>query len=335
MLTKIIKLSLYFIALYLSLAITFVNAKNNTRTSLDFEIIPMHFDLLNSKSHSYLDLEGLIGFELVRDVPQGVKQITLKDEPKLHKLELLAYESSDGKYYVAQVASIAKNVITLTKPLAKDIAKGIHLWNFYNDGSHPNIIGYSALADFAVSQFRKSELDNKVHAFIGDSWFDEGTFEQRINYQVNVLHSINRAVGGRTSSDTLNAFDKDFPVTVMNPDIFWISISTNDYWAEVTPKNYIDNMESIIRKVNAMGAKAYILDSSVGPLDYDDIADKVIYTQKNLSKSYVLELQKLYEDNHSVVINPQTQEPSSGGGTFIFELLVIMGLLFRINFWAK
>ncbi len=277
--------------------------------ALDFQIIPIHYELLNDEPHTWQENEGLTPFTVANNVNQGDTQILLSGNTNLHDSELIVYLSTSGIYHVAQVASINGNTITLTKGLEEAIEAGDNLWNFYENSSHPNAVGYKALADFALSKLDINSLQNKIHGFDGDSWFDDamgGIFENRIKNRVNAIQTINAAVGGSQSIDTLTYFDEHFPASSYpHPDYIWLSLGTNDYWSDVSPENYITHMEALIRKINKLGAKAIVLDSSVGPYIYDQQIDGLSRVKKDLSDGYA--------DKLHALIN--SQGGSSSGGS--------------------
>jgi lysophospholipase L1-like esterase len=300
-------------------------ANDNTKKqkqSLNFTVIPMHYGLLNAEPHTWNEAKGLTKFEVASDIAAGDNQITLIDQ-ELHASELFVYLSTSGNYLVAQVDNKNGNTYDLKNGLQEAIKKGFNLWNFYNDGSHPNDPGYKAIADFSLKHLNQEKLNNKKHVFIGDSWFAYGTIIDRLTSQLSNISAINKAVHGRTSTQTLSAFDDDFSdQSVNNPDFVWVSLGTNDYWNEPTPltaDEYIDNLEKIITKINALGAKAIVIDSSVGIYDYNaDTNNPAFAFRKNLSDRYANSLQSLYQNSSS------SSNPDKAGGFFALYLLLIL-----------
>jgi len=265
--------------------------------TLDFKLIPIHYQLLNGEPHTWRENGGLTPFNLANNAKKGDKTIILNGDSNLHESELIVYLSTSGNYHVAQVANKNGNTITLTQELDASIAAGNHLWNFYKDSSHPNSVGYKALADFSISQLDTDLLENKVHAFIGDSWLDNGVIENRIKSKINVTNTINKAVGGSRTNDTLNTFDDNFPPNEAAPDFFWVTLSTNDYWQHTSSQDYLANMTLIIEKINALGATAIILNSSVAPYVFDESLGELSSHHKDLSHSYADGLLTLADNN--------------------------------------
>jgi hypothetical protein len=292
-----------------------INRNGNTaarNASLDFLMVPMHYVALNNEPHTFGENEGLVSFTLAQDANVGERTITLSGNTNLHDSELVVYLSKDGNYIVTQVLSRNGNTITLTEPLNEAIAKGNHLWNFYHDTDHPNQMGFRALADFALGKVDTSNMANKVHAFIGDSWLDDGTIEQRIKQKIDNITTINKAVGGRTSAEELAIFDEDFPPGSAAPDFFWVILGTNDFFQNVTPENYISNIKQIIQKINALGATAIVFDSSVGDIFFDDVNNVTSSIRKDLSDAYANKLAELAANNGS---GGSSSGGSSSGGS--------------------
>ncbi len=305
----------------------------HSRGSLNFKLIPIHYQLLNGEPHTWQENRGLTPFNLAQNANRGDTTITLSGNSNLHESELVAYISTSGSYHVAQVASREGNLITFTQGLKANIAAGIHLWNFYQDSSHPNAAGYRALADFSISQLDARLLNNKSHAFIGDSWLDNDVFENRIRNTINVTQSINKAVGGARSIDTLNTFDDDFPANQTAPDFFWVALGTNDYWNHISSQDYIINMTKIIEKINALGATAIILNSSVGPDVYDPSLGGQSAFHKELSHRYADGLLALAENNQGTAsegsVSGGVPSQNGGGSILWLELLLLIGLYRR------
>ncbi len=286
----------FFLLISASLLSVTSFAKDNAvkqKINLDFSVIPMHYGLLNAEPWTWGEAKGLIEYEVSSDVSAGDDQITLNGHV-LHESELFVYLSYSGKYHVAQVKSKDDNTYHLEDQIRGGISAGPNVWNFYENGSHPNTAGHKAIADFAIEHLNTANIENKKHVFIGDSWFAEGTFIDRFSSQIAGSHVINKAVHGRTSSEALLAFDTDLS-NVDSPDFIWVSLGTNDYWNRpiITSHEYIKNIENIILKVNTLGAKAIVIDASVGiyddgtsqPKARSDNYANALHTLKNNSKS--------------------------------------------------
>ncbi len=328
----------FTLALIIILSASFsvaVHAKNSDarqKNKLDFTIIPMHYGLLNAEPHTWDEAKGLTKFEVVSSSATGERKITLTANQKLHESELFVYQSTAGNYFVNQVERGVGNTYYLKNSLPEDLAKGFNLWNFYDNGSHPNTAGYKAIADFALRNLNTTEIKRKKHVFIGDSWFNDGTLIDRLSTQVEFQSVHNKAVHGRTSAVTLSEFDNDFSnESTHNPDFVWVSLGTNDYWQEPTPvskEKFIHNIEKIINKINALGAKAIVIDSSVGILDYNAVEPAFSF-RKKLSDGYSDALRNLYQ-NRSL-----SSKSDSGAGLFIFDLLSMLVLLLLSAFARK
>jgi len=290
---------------------------------LDFEIIPIHSGLLKERAYIWQEYEGLTNFTLENDAVAGDKILNLSEPAHFNELELIVYQSASGQFYVTQVVTVKDKTITLLEPLKDDVNKGNFLWNFYHDASHPNKAGYKALADFALRRLDLELLENKVHAFIGDSWLASKFLEKRIRHQINLTAGFNKAVHGRKSIDVLKSFDEDFKDNQFVPDYVWITLGTNDYWLDVSAEDYIKNIEAIIRKANNLGAKVIIFDSSVGPLEWDSVTNSFKTVRKDLSNAYSKNLAELYKKNQAIPID----DSSGGGSVFVFELVVLLSFL--------
>ncbi len=262
----------------------------SAETQLDFELIPMHYGLLNEEPLTKGENTGITSFILDNSADKGATEFLLAvSNYSLHPSELLVYQGISGSYYIAQVRSVTGNSVLLMRPLEENVNAGSNLWNFYVNDSHPNTFGFYALADYALEQLKGENLSNKTHAFIGDSWFDNDKMVPRLASKLNASSIINKGSGGRTTIDVLNAFDTDLPPTMsVKPDYVWIILGTNDWWDEITRETYIDNLKQIIQKVNDLGAKAIVFTSSVAPLVYDS---------NNVSSSKYYDLSNHYADD--------------------------------------
>lgn len=297
---KISRLLLSF--LIASIPLTQVFAKS----ALDFELVPMHYGLIKGEPMTKGENKGVTEFTLARNVKKGEKQVKITEANKLHSSELIVYKSTLGNYHVAQIKKITGTTVELIKPLKEGINAGKTIWNFYDDSSHPNRRGFKAIVDFALAQLNTDKFPNKVHAFIGDSWFDNSTVVPRFTKKLNASKIINEGVGGRTSVDVLESFDAAFPINANNqPDYFWVILGTNDYWAEISREDYINNLKSIIKKVNDRGAKAIVFTPSVAPIIKDPNTGETVTFFHELSNDYaddLLALQSTGKDSITAFI---------------------------------
>ena len=286
------------------LIITVINfplAQVFAESPLTFDLIPMHYGLLNGEPLTKNENKEITSFTLESEANKGATQLLLSGNHNLHPSELIVYQSVSGTYYVSQVKEVSANNISLMKPLEENINAGVNLWNFYSDSSHPNVYGFKALGDYALERLKTENLSNKTHAFIGDSWFDNDTLVPYLASKLNATTIINKSFGGRRAVDVLDAFDIDFPPSAtVKPDYVWIILGTNDYWDETSRETYIDNMKKIIQKVNDLGAKAIVFTSSVAPFTLDS-NNMVLSTYNELSHNYADDLLALYQDGKNKI----------------------------------
>ncbi len=272
-------------------------------SSLDFEIIPMHYGLLNAEPMTLNENSLLTGFTLLHSANKGDTQITLTGSNHLNPSELFVYISTSDTYYVAQVKTVTNNVIELMKPLEEAVNAGSNIWNFYNDAFHPNFYGFTALGDYALDCLKEENLANKVHAFIGDSWFDNDMLVPRLESKLNASQIINKGVGGRRSADVLNTFDEEFPAgAASQPDYFWVFLGTNDWDNDIPASEYIGNLKQIIKKINARGAKAIVFTSSVGPISLSYGSTPMLKVLSNKYADDLLALKQSGESSISVTL---------------------------------
>ena len=228
--------------------------------------IPMHVDLLKSQHFVWGEVGGLSRTTTTRSASAGSTQLKVGSGFTVLDNQLITYKSTDGQYYTVATDQSRNNTINLKTVLPAPIAQGGEVWNFYDNGSHPNVIGFRSIADFALRNRDVSVLNLGKHVMLGDSWFSSGHLKSRLAEKLNNAQIINKAIGGRTSADILDNFDDD--IANQNPDVVWLIAGTNDYYQGVSVDDYIANMKAIIEKINAIGAKAMVLDSSVAPMMY-------------------------------------------------------------------
>ncbi|RVU85377.1 SGNH/GDSL hydrolase family protein [Leucothrix sargassi] len=227
-----------------------------------FERLGMHFDLLHGRSHIYGEQAGTYYMSLSEPAPVGSTQLLLAESYDVKAGQLITYLSNDGNYYTVETDKIEGNTLFLKHPLSADAND--HVWNFYDNASHPNWYGYLSIADFALKKLDVESLNSGKHLMLGDSWFQSGGIAQRLQEKLPNATFVNKAVGGRTSGDILEAFEVDTESEL--PDVVWLIAGTNDYFQEVSLADYTKNMSEIIEKINNLGAKAIVFDSSVAPL---------------------------------------------------------------------
>ena len=251
--------------------------------------IPMHYEVLLGRSQVWGEVEGTLSLNLAKAALSGSSTLEFNSTSSLIPLQLISYYGSDGEYYSSQIQSIDNKEVLLTTPLKQNVSAGPNAWNFYDNGSHPNASGYNVIADYAVRFLGKDKLNEGIHVFLGDSWFDEGVILDRLKTHLPAASIINKGVGGNTSTDLLARFDAD--VMPHNPSFVWIMSGTNDYWQDVSVETYKSNIDTLIGKIKAINAVPVIFDSSVGPLNFgtDAITE--------LSHAYVTAIDELAGEN--------------------------------------
>lgn len=245
-----------------------------------FEPVELHRGVLLSQPAIWNESGGEVAMTLAAPAAVGDTQLTTTENHPLLNNQLLTYVAEDGEYYTTQLASVDEKTITLAQPLEKAIAAGQNLWNFYNDGSHPNRFGYRAVVDFTLRNLGVDRLDTGNHLLLGDSWFDGNgsSFEERLAEKLPNATIVNRALGGSTSSNVLSSFDAN--VTNQNPDFVWVSVGINDATSDVLPADYLNNMQILLGKIRAIGAQPIIHDSQVATLFFGSEA------RTELTRSY-------------------------------------------------
>lgn len=232
--------------------------------SLSFTHIRMHYDLLDARSFIYGENGGVTEMVLSAYADAGAERLRVERPPSLKAGQLITYRANDNDYYTVPVSSVDGRTIHLENALPAPVSSGMNVWNFYDNGSHPNWFGYTSIADFALRSLDVASINMGKHIMLGDSWFQSAGIEQRLAAKLNNATVINRGIGGNTSADMLARFDAD--VASENPDFVWLIAGTNDYYLNVTLEDYTSNMQAIIGKINALGAQAIVIDSSVAPL---------------------------------------------------------------------
>lgn len=229
-----------------------------------FSLVTMHDDLLKRRSHIYGESGGTMPVWVASSASQGDSQLQVSVNPGFKDGQLITYRGADGDYYTTTVANTDGVTINLNAPLESAVNSGDHLWNFYHDGAHPNTYGFKALADFAIRQYDASTLNSGKHVLLGDSWFSTEGFSQRLAEKLSAAQIVNKGIGGNTSAEMLARFDQD--VASQSPQVVWLIAGTNDYYQGVSLQTYINNMRELIARINALGAKAMVIDTSVAPL---------------------------------------------------------------------
>ena len=229
-----------------------------------FAPLRLHDDLLFRQSAIWGENGGTLSMRLSAGASAGSTQLQMNNSYPLLDDQLITYLASNGEYYTAQVDTANGRTITLKSPLVAGINSGQNVWNFYENGSHPNEYGYRAIADFALRKVGVSNLNTGRHVMLGDSWFDSPGVGERLALRLGSAVVINEGIGGNTSTQLLNRFDSD--VSSHNPDFVWVIAGVNDYHNDVPTATYLNNMQGIIAKISSIGAEAVIFDSPVSQL---------------------------------------------------------------------
>jgi len=235
-----------------------------------FSHVKMHYDLLHDQKMIWGELGSLppydsltLNLPIIRASTKGSTFLHVNNTSELLPTQLITYLGNDGIYYVGQVKTKLNNEdIELYHPLKAAVRIGSNAWDFYGNGSHANEFGFRAIADFAVKSLGFGSQTTGIHVLLGDSWFDEGSIYNQLGQKLPNATIINSGNGGDTTRDLLSRFDSH--VTSNNPDYVWIISGTNDYWKGVPTAEFKSNLNRLIDKSKAIGAKVILIDSSVG-----------------------------------------------------------------------
>lgn len=241
-------------------------AETPEANAADWHRVYMHYGLLKGQPHEWGESGGYMSLRLAENANEGAYSMRLDSTSGLLANQLITYRGSNSEYYTIAIQSISGNTLRFATPLKKNVWYGENAWNFYDNPSHPNYRGYQSIADYAVRALGLGALNYGKHALLGDSWFSTGTVRDRLQERLSNASMINLGIGGNTSFDLLSRFDDDVPQH--NPDFVWIMTGTNDYWNYISAAQYKQNIQSLISKVEALGAKPVIVTPSVGPLNY-------------------------------------------------------------------
>ncbi len=243
---------------------------NQPPASARFLHVKMHYGLLHNQAMIFGEVGSqppynsiTLNLPIIHSSPKGSNTLHVSNTSQLLVKQLITYLGDDGIYYVGQI-KVIHNIedIGLYEPLKATVSIGSHAWDFYGNGSHANKFGFKAIADFSIKSLGCGSSTTGNHVLLGDSWFDEGSIHNRLIHKLPNASIINQGIGGNTTQDLLDRFDSD--VTPNNPDYVWILSGTNDYWQGVSTTQYKANLDTLINKSKAIGAKVIIIDSSVG-----------------------------------------------------------------------
>lgn len=267
-----------------------------TAETLDtFTRVEMHYGLLRGQGFvsdvaGESETGGLETYAVNSAASAGATLINVASTSGLVTGQLITYLASDAVYRVAQVESLTDTQITLTS--ASAIVSGLNagetLWNFYEDPDHPNAVGANAIADFAHTFVAgDTNASTGTHVLLGDSWFTNNGFDSYVMDNLPNAIIFNESTGGNKLSDLLIKFDSN--VVASGADFVWINSSTNDYFTGVSREDYKERMQSLIAKVQSIGAKAIVFDSTPAPAgiapggtSYNDLANRYSEEIQNL-----------------------------------------------------
>jgi len=119
-------------------------------------------------------------------------------------------------------------------------------------------------------------LDYGKHCLLGDSWFAQVGFAERLAELLPNATIVNKGVGGRKAADVLAAFSTD---VTERYDFIWCICGTNDYVAGTTQAAYSNATTRIKGLAVGSADKFIMLGSSVGSADTSA-------TEFNLSRQY-------------------------------------------------
>lgn len=107
-------------------------------------------------------------------------------------------------------------------------------------------------------------LNRGRHVLLGDSWFAGGDLYNRLVARLPKATIINKGVSGNKASDLLARFATD--VATQTPDFVWIMIGTNDYYANVSPALFEQQILQLRRMIQSLGAQPIFFTASVGAI---------------------------------------------------------------------
>ena len=208
---------------------------------------------------------GFLDLTVTADAPAGATTLKVDSTTALVPNQLITYLSENLDYNVAQIASLDATTITLTgaTALVSPVLSGQNLWNFYFDPSHPNELGYKAIADYGYRSVANSITNDGTHVLLGDSWFADGVIRDRLTLRFPDAKIVQSGVGGNTLCDLLGRFETD--VSPELPNYVWVNSSVNDYFNDVTQEDYKIRLQNLIFKIQQTGAQAIVYDSAPGP----------------------------------------------------------------------
>jgi hypothetical protein len=256
-------------------------------------LIDMHSGVLRETGYQPEETGGLLEFVVANESGVGDTVISLTTQVTgLVEGQLVVFDDADGKYFSGKISSVNYNTITLSNPLQTKLLPGSKVSNFYTNHSHPNTIGYYAIADSALNHFKYVDLNRGIHVLFGDSWVGAPYIFNRLKEALPGAAFINKGKGGDKVTDLHNRFNTD--VVPDAPDYVWVMCGTNDYFAGVSAEAYVTGMQQLIDRIESIGATAIIFSPSVGPLIYPGRVDGELIER---STEYANAIKSLRFDN--------------------------------------
>lgn len=271
---------------------TIANCEATANPISEFIRVQTHYGVLSGQPYIAEETGGLLPLTLTEAAPSGSLSLRLDSTVSLVPGQLLTYHSQNFDYYATKISEINGNTVILDEntPIVSGIASGQNLWNFYDNATHPNTIGFNALADYSYRTISTTIEEGATHVLLGDSWFDVPGFAERLTFRLLGSTVINQGNGGDTLCDLLDRFDADVPSS--SPKYVWINSSINDYYDDVTQEVFKVRLQDLISKVQAIGATAIVLDSA--PLNNGSTSDGTSFL--TLSQRYSTQLWDLYQE---------------------------------------
>ncbi|MDO9417048.1 SGNH/GDSL hydrolase family protein [Pararhizobium sp.] len=106
-------------------------------------------------------------------------------------------------------------------------------------------------------------LDQGKHVLFGDSWAVAGyPIATALAARLGNATVVAKGVNGNRSDQMVARFDAD--VTPENPDVVWVLVSTNDFYASVAAGVFEANLLILKNKILAIGAQPIFFTATVG-----------------------------------------------------------------------
>ena len=113
---------------------------------------------------------------------------------------------------------------------------------------------------------RLASINNGTHVLFGDSWYASGFFMSRLQERLPAATFINKGVAGHRASHLLARFDAD--VRPLTQNYTWLMCGTNDYYSDIPPALFEQQMTQIASQIASIDSQAIIFNASVGDVTY-------------------------------------------------------------------